>query len=266
MGEPITAENYYQRTDVMSVSQLKSFMDCEARALAECEGAYARPGSEALTLGSYIDVQLTGTDAEADEFREAHPEMYSTKGATKGQLKAEYRVADAMVARVLQDRDSGGLFMRFLEGERQRVVTGEVHGHAFKGRLDVLNLDKGFICDLKTVKGIHERWWRDGGRWDFIHYWRYDLQGAVYQELVYQQTGRRLPFYIAAISKETPPDIGVFQVPQDELDAAMEQIPGDWLDHVQRLKDGEEAPGRCERCDWCRSTKVIRRPEILEAL
>lgn len=261
----ITPENYYEHTEVFSVSQVKSFMDCEERALAEYMGKYKRE-SDALTLGSYLDVRLTGTDTEVDEFREAHPEMFSSRGPTKGMLKSEYRHADDMVARIQQDSDDGGLFMRFLEGEQQRVVTGEINGHAFKGKLDVLNLDKGFICDLKTVKSINEIWWRDGGRWDFIHYWRYDLQGAVYQELVYQETGRRLPFYIAAVSKETPPDIGVYQIPQDELDAALEQIPQDWLDRVQRIKDGEEKPTRCERCDWCRGTKVIRKPELLEVL
>lgn len=261
----ITNENYYDRTDVFSVSQIKSLMQCEECAMAEYMGKYVRR-SDALTLGSYIDVQLTGTDAEADLFREAHPEMYSSRGPTKGQLKAEYRVADDMVARIQQDSDAGGLFMRFLEGERQRIVTGEINSHPFKGKLDVLNLDKGFICDLKTVRSIRETYWRDGGKWDFIHFWRYDLQGAVYQELVYQETGRRLPFYIAAVSKESPPDIGVFQIPQDELDVALEQIPKDWLDHARRVLDGEEKPTRCECCDWCRSTKIIRKPEYLNVL
>lgn len=265
-NDAITQENYYEHNDVFSVSQVKSFMTCEERAQAEYLGTYTRPHSDALVLGSFIDVQLTGTDEEIEAFKEQHQEMFSSRGPTKGQLKAEYRTATDMVARIVQDRDAGGLFTRFLEGDRQRVVTGEINGHAFKGKLDVINLDKGFICDLKTVKGIYETWWRDGGRWDFIHYWRYDLQGAVYQELVYQETGRRLPFYIAAVSKEVPPDIGVFQVPQDDLDAALEQIPKEWLDHVQRLKDGEEKPTRCGRCDWCRGTKVVRKPEILEVL
>lgn len=262
----LTQENYYDRTDLFSVSQVKSFMDCEERALAEIDGRYARPHSDALTLGSYIDVRLTGTDAEVDAFREGHPEMFSSRGPTKGQLKAEYRSADEMVARIWQDSDAGGLFARFLEGDRQRIVTGEINGHAFKGKLDVLNLDKGFICDLKTVKSIRETWWRDGGKWDFIHYWRYDLQGAVYQELVYQQTGRRLPFYIAAVSKETPSDIGVYQVTQDELDAALGQIPAEWLDRIERIKNGEERPTRCGKCDWCRGTKVVTQPEILDVL
>ena len=116
------------------------------------------------------------------------------------------------------------------------------------------------------MKSIYETWWRDGGKWDFIHYWRYDLQGAIYQELVYQETGRRLPFYIAAVSKEAPPDIGVYQVPQDELDAALEQMPAEWLDRIAAIKAHEETPERCNRCDWCRGTKVITRPEILEVL
>ena len=84
MSEQITNENYYDRTDVFSVSQVKSFMTCEERAWAEYVGKYTRPHSDALVLGSYIDVMLTGTDAEAEAFREAHPEMFSSRGQTKG--------------------------------------------------------------------------------------------------------------------------------------------------------------------------------------
>lgn len=265
----LTECNYYESRDYFSVSMLKQFLGapgikgCEARALAEWRGDYQRPATDALLLGSYVDVGLTGTEAEQVRFKEDHPELFSTRGATKGQLKSTFRKADDMVARALRDRDDGGVFMRFLEGDWQRIVTGEIHGHPFKGKLDVLG--DGFICDLKTTESITKKYYADGW-YDFIHYWGYDLQGAVYQELVYQTTGARLPFYIAAISKETPCDLGVYQVPQDELDQALETLTPEKLGRIQALIDGDAEPERCGRCDWCRQTKVIKAPEILSVV
>ena len=268
----LTTEDYYgpeANYEYMSASQLKAFIGtpgitaCESRALAEVTGEYVRPESKALTVGSYVDVMLTGTEDEQHAFRESHPDMISSRGPTKGQLKFDYRVADDMIARAFADADNGGIFMRALTGERQKVVTGEIRGHRFKGRIDVLG--DGFITDLKTVESVNRRYYNEG-YYDFISWWGYDLQGAIYQELVYQQTGNRWPFYIAAISKQTPCDIDLIQVPQDRLDEAMERLTADALDRIAALKSGEEKPERCGRCDWCRMTKVVRKPRILEVV
>ena len=267
-----TSEQYYgpdANYEYMSASQLKAFIGtpgitaCEERALAEVSGQYVRQESKALTVGSYVDVMLTGTEEEQHEFRESHPEMISSRGPTKGQLKAEYRTANDMIARAFADADNGGIFMRALTGERQKIVTGEIHGHRFKGRIDVLG--DGFITDLKTVENVNRRYYNEG-YWDFISWWGYDLQGAIYQELVYQATGNQLPFYIAALSKQTPCDIDLIQVPQGRLNEAMERVTPSALDRIAALKNGEEEPKRCGICDWCRMTKVIRKPRILEVV
>lgn len=267
-----TSEQYYGRQanfEYMSASQLKAFIGtpgiraCEERAVAELNGQYVRPASNALTIGSYVDVMLTGTEEEQHAFREEHPEMISSRGATKGQLKAEYRSINDMIARAFEDEANGGIFMRALRGEKQKVVTGEIHGHKFKGRIDVLG--DGFITDLKTVEDVNRRYYNEGW-WDFISWWGYDLQGAIYQELVWQMTGRRLPFYINALSKQTPCDIDLIQVPQDRLDEAMARVTPSALDRIAALKSGELKPTRCEHCDWCRMTKVIRQPRILEVV
>lgn len=268
----LTTEDYYgpdANYEYMSASQLKSFIGtpgisaCEERALAEIAGMYSRSDNKALTVGSYVDVMLTGTEEEQHEFRESHPEMISSRGPTKGQLKAEYRTADEMIARAFEDADNGGIFMRALTGERQKVVTGEIQGHKFKGRIDVLG--DGFITDLKTVESVNRRYFNEG-YYDFISWWGYDLQGAIYQELVYQSTGNVLPFYIAALSKQTPCDIDLIQVPQYRLDEAMERLTLVALDRIAALKSGEERPKRCGRCGWCRMTKVITEPRVLEVV
>lgn len=247
----------------MSCSQVKQFIGapgirkCEAKAVAELNGEYQRPASDALVFGSYIDVQLTGTQEEQDAFMESHPEMFSSRGATKGQLKSTYQRANDMIARVRQDAASGGVFMKYLDGDKQAVLTGEINGFEFKAKLDVLA--DGWICDLKTCESIDKKYFYQGW-WNFIDYWGYPLQGAIYQEIVYQNTGKKLPFYIAAISKEPSPDLGVFRIPQENLDLALETLDHDTLARIDALKRGEIDPERCEHCDYCRSTKVITKP------
>ena len=247
----------------MSCSQIKRFIGvpgipkCEAKAVAELYGEYEPPESDALTFGSYIDVQLTGTQEEQTQFMEDHPEMFSSRGPTKGQLKSTYQRANDMIARVRQDADSGGVFLKYLYGGHQAVFTGEINGFEFKAKLDCLG--DGWITDLKTCESITKKYFAQGW-WNFIDYWGYPLQGAIYQEIVYQNTGKRLPFYIAAISKEASPDIGVFRIPQENLDIALAQLDRDTLERVQALKKREIEPERCEHCDFCRSTKIITKP------
>jgi hypothetical protein len=148
-------------------------------------------------------------------------------------------------------------FRKYLEGKQQEVLIGEINGFEFKARLDVLG--DGWIADLKTCESITKRYFSEGW-WNFIDYWGYPLQGAIYQELVYQNTGKRLPFYIAAISKEPSPDLGIFRIPQENLDIALAELDHDTLARIDALKHGEIDPERCEHCDYCRATKVITKP------
>ena len=62
------------------------------------------------------------------------------------------------------------------------------------------------------------------------------------------------------ISKEPSPDIGVFRIPQENLDIALAQLDRETLERVQALKMREIEPERCEHCDYCRSTKIITKP------
>lgn len=60
----INQENYYSEAanrEYFSVSQYKSFMNCEARAMAEISGEYERPVTKALLVGSFVDRYFEGT-------------------------------------------------------------------------------------------------------------------------------------------------------------------------------------------------------------
>ena len=91
-----------------------------------------------------------------------------------------------------------------------------------------------------------------------IEYWQYDIQAACYQEIVYQNTGKRLPFYFDVATKEKPAHLAVGQISQWNIDKAMETVRGNIV-HFQKIKSGEIQPDRCEdySCEFCTSTKII---------
>ena len=176
--------------------------------------------------------------------------LFRSKG-----LKAEYLKADDIIRRIERDQ----FFMMCLSGEKQVVMTGELFGAKWKIKIDSYIADK-VIVDLKVMSSItkHE-YVRDVGYLDFIRYWGYDIQGAIYQEIVRQNTGKRLPFYIAAASKEEETNIEVIHVTDNFLKDAMSMVEAA-MPRILQVKSGEVKPDRCENCDCCRSTKVLRNP------
>ena len=149
--------------------------------------------------------------------------------------------------------------MQYMSGEKQVIMTGELFGAEWKIKID--SFVRGIaITDLKVMASITKlEWVKDIGYLDFVRYWGYDIQGAIYQEIVYQNTGERLPFYIAAGTKEEEPNIEVIQVTQNYLDEAKHMVETN-MPRILRVKNGEAEPDRCEMCDCCRHTKVLKRP------
>lgn len=72
-------------------------------------------------------------------------------------------------------------------------------------------------------------------------------------------TGKRLPFYIAGISKEKTPNIEIIHIQDNYLREAREVVKAN-INHVLAVKRGEIEPLRCHCCDYCRETKVLKRP------
>ena len=101
---------------------------------------------------------------------------------------------------------------------------------------------------------------------DWVSYWGYDIQGAVYQQIEKLYSGRLepLPFYIVAVTKEKVPDVKVIHIPQYMLDTALKVVESK-IDRLDLVKHGEIEPERCEVCDYCKQTKVLTEPEEYEA-
>ena len=198
----LTPENYYSpeaNFEYMSVSQFKNFsgtygqVGCEARAMAKLRGEYQEEKTTALLVGSYVDSYFEGPES-LERFKSENPEIFTQKG----ELRAEYKKADTIIQRIESDE----YFMQCMSGEKQVIMTAEIFGIPWKIKIDSYLKDI-VITDLKIVESIKKmKWVRDLGYLDFIRFWGYDTQGAIYQETVRQNTGKRLPFYIAAASKE----------------------------------------------------------------
>lgn len=262
----LTEDNYYSleaNKAFCSVSQFKTFYGlngCEARAMAEINGEYVRPQTDALLLGSYVDCLLTEPQ-NVEKFKVEHPEMISSRGATKGMPKAEFIKADMMAERVKRD----SLMMKYLAGDHQTIMTGTIFGLDFKIKMDSYLPNKA-IVDLKTVESLSKTYYHpDKGRCTFVDYFDYVLQGAIYQEIVFQNTGKRLPFLLACVSKEPIPDIDLLWIDNETLHERLygNELGGgiaDQVNQIRLLKNGEVEPIECGKCDYCIPRKVIKKP------
>lgn len=253
----ITAENYFSPENnmkYMGSSQFKAFQKCEAAALAEIKGEYVRPVSDALLIGSFVDAHFEGT---LDIFKAKHPEVFTQKGT----LKSQYQHAEYMIQRTERDE----LFMKYMSGEKQKIFTGEIAGVPFKIKVD--SYLPVCIVDLKCVKDFKSIWdEKSQTRKDFITYWGYDIQGAIYSEIVRQNTGDILPFYIAAVTKEKPePDFDVFYIDENAIKTGLGEVKSLAM-RFQKIKQGKLTPQRCEECPYCRATKVLKNPKNFREL
>ena len=253
----LTNENYYSmeaNRQFLSVSQYKDFCGtlgkqaCEEQALAKLNGLWETEKTTALMVGSYVDAHFEGT---LDLFKAQNPEVFTKAGI----LRAEYKKAEEIINRIERDE----YFMKFLSGEKQVIMTAEMFGADWKVKLDSYVKDV-CIVDLKVMKSIRElNYVKDFGHMHFVSYWGYDIQAAVYQEVVYRNTGKRLPFFIAAASKEKETDIEIIQIPQQMMDDRLAEVEKN-TGNILMLKNGEIDPIRCENCDWCKHTKVLTKP------
>ena len=245
----LTQENYFSiesNLEYMSVSQWKAFEKCQHSALAEINGEYKREETTALLVGSYIDAYFEGT---LDDFKKQHSDIFKRDGT----LKAEYIQANTIIERIERDE----LFKHYMSGEKQVIMTGEICGVPVKIKVDSLHPDK--IVDLKIMRDFENIYDAEKGSLPWFEAWGYDIQGAVYQEIVRQNTGKTLPFYLAVATKEKTPDIDIVYMNPKSLDFALGKFKGN-VELYDAIKKGIIEPERCEKCDYCKSTKVLTEP------
>ncbi|WP_334806051.1 PD-(D/E)XK nuclease-like domain-containing protein, partial [Lacticaseibacillus paracasei] len=146
----VNKDNYYSLDTsfkYQSASWFKKFLTCEAEAMAELQGKWTPRGDPtALLVGNYLHSYFESKQAH-ESFIKGHPEMFSTRGSSKGQLKAPYKQADAMIATLEADEN----FQRLYQGEKEEILTGDLYGVEWMGKLDCFDSTKSFFLDLKTT-------------------------------------------------------------------------------------------------------------------
>lgn len=254
-------DNYYSveaNQAFCSASQYKDFIGCpimhgcEERALKTISGEYKQEVTKALLMGSILDALWENDDPEyiLDRF----PDCVSSKGPTKGQLKAEFQMVMKWYQRTLKEKK----FCEYMSGDKQTIMTGEIEGLPFKIKMDSYIEGKA-IVDLKTTKTL-DRTLRyyipdSGERLPFYLAYGYDIQLAIYREIVRQRTGDTLNCYLAAVDKEAHPICDIIELPQKLLDDALDGVKRN-CETIIMLKSGKIQPARCEQsdCDYCRDT------------
>lgn len=258
----LTDENYYSdeaNKRYLSNSTFKAVYGhpahprpCEAAALLG-----PKLESEALTVGSYVDAYFEGPDS-FEEFKEKNAKKIMQKSG-----KAPYKFildADEAIARVIRDQ----VFMHYMDGDHQSIMTGEIAGHPFKIKMDAYHPNE-MIVDLKYVKSAADEYNENlKKRATFIENYGYFIQGAIYQEIVYQNTGLKLPFYIAYITKEAIPDFDVVQIPQDCLDDALEFVKINLTAKPFALIQANPRACGKRSCPYCRDQKILIKPKTYD--
>lgn len=250
-------DNYYStdaNKECWSVSQFKAFDKCEACGLAESKGLYERPETDALLIGSYVDAYFS------DELQKFEEQRGSQMFKKNGEILAKFEHANDMINRIEQDP----IMLEYLTGEKQTIMSAKLFGDIeWKIKMDVY--DERRIVDLKTVKDFNDIYDPNYGWRDWISFWQYDIQGAIYTRVEQAVMGRDkpLPFYLAAVTKEKVPDVKLIHIPEPVLDAAFKIVESK-IERFDLIKHGDVEPIRCERCDYCKSTKILTGPEEYE--
>ena len=249
----LTEKNYFSEKaskEYMSASQLKSFMKCEAAALAELNQEIDEADSRSLLLGSLVDELLTGTKRTQNIFIEENKtELYKKNGEPYADVAKAFNAVEIVKKQPLM--------VKYLSGRKQKIMTGTIEGVEFKIKMDVYKPHE-FIADLKYLASLKSPNLFD----NVVKYWGYDISMAIYQEIVYQNAGERLPVYLVIVTKDPVPRKAVCEIKQWNLDDALEQVKK-VLPRIMTVKNGEVPPERCGVCDYCTSTEILT--EIIDS-
>lgn len=256
----LTHDNYFSSEmmmEYMSTSQFKSFEQCESAALAELQGKL-EIDKDCYREGHYFEACLNGTE---ELFLAQNPSMVSSKGATKGDLKANFRKVQGAVEAFKKQP----MFMdKISQCEKQVIVTGTIAGLKFKGCVDFLNMETFEGYDTKAMANF-KKVWSDSDRayvnWYFAYGYHY--QASLYQELIRQTFGKSGAQRILAVTKEDTPDVMAIEFTQERLDGAM-SIIAEYAPRYDKIKRGLIQPESCGSCAYCKQHKIVTEFEIVD--
>lgn len=248
----LNKQNYFSKEanqEYMSVSQYKDFLKCEKAALAKIKGEYQQEQTDALLAGKYVHAWNEGV---LEQFKKENPGLYKKDGS----LYAKYEILDDCIKTLENDRFA----MMALEGQKEVIMTAELFGIPWKIMIDSYNPEKGRLTDLKVVRDLTTRHWNNTDKQyqNFIEFYGYTIQIAVYSEIERLVTGRKnyLEGLIVAVTKESPPDKAVIGFDEQMIEYELTGIEVN-LPRIIKIKNGDTEPIGCGTCEYCKSIKQL---------
>lgn len=271
----LTKENYYSsETDgaYMSATWFKKFNSCEAEALAELTGSYAPDQNKTpLLVGNFVHSYFESDEAHQDFINQNKWELYGKKKASKADIEkgnvndnnqaltnnllSDYKKAESMIDRLKEFKQFDFFYNR--DGcEKESIITGDLFGVPWKGKIDSLNVEKGYFCDLKTTAEIHKNFYNPD-KHDYTKLWfdeyNYGLQMAAYKKMLQQKYHKPFECYIFAVDKTSSPAIEAMYVDMERIEKGWKEIE-EYQPRLMNILNGNEDPVRCEHCDYCKAT------------
>ncbi|KAA9252532.1 PD-(D/E)XK nuclease-like domain-containing protein [Streptococcus anginosus] len=261
----LTQENYYQDTSRLSYSRYKRYKQCQAKAYAVDNGIWVEERDETpLLLGNYVHSYFESPEAHEKFMAENGNKLLAKTGKNKGNLKSDFIIGDKMIESLKDDDGFNRLYHGYSSDkvEKEMIVCGEIEGVPVKGKLDSVNLSRGYFVDLKTMKSIYAEEWnadlrkRVPAAVNNILNFGYHGQLALYRELLKQMTDKEFRPLIVAVSKENVPDKDILKIDEDWLVEGLGNLKADIVE-VWDVIQGKQKPKSCGRCDYCRSQKKL---------
>ena len=257
----LNQENYYSKEadmEYMSVSQWKLFNECEAKALAIIEGREDATYKDSFLEGQLFEAVVTGGK---ELFISKHPELISTRGATAGQLKSEFK----KVITSAEKFNEQNFFKNIIQKcDKQVILTGKICDVKVKCALDLFDKETNSIYDIKCMKDFKETWDKSEKCYKPWYYtYNYVLQLAVYRELVRQNFGEPKEIGLISATKEDVPDIEALSFSSELLDLELENFKLK-VKRYDDIKKGKLEPIKCGCCDYCKSIKTINEFEVIK--
>lgn len=252
----LTPNNYHSPEAAecwLSASAIKRAHRCEA----DFFNGAPNEDKSAFIAGHLFELIVTDDTVGLEQFKTEHPEMYSSRGATVGQLKAEYRDVVECAERVKNQP----FLMDIIGGaQKQVIMTGTIFGEPIRMMCDLLCHD-GSIYDLKSAKNFlrvwsnlaesYVEWWQE---------WDYPMQLWIYREIA-RQNGINPPHVGLIGASKSNYDIQAIEFSDDVLTHAKADVAYT-IGRIKAIKSGD-VPIRCECCQHCIETKIIKEFEIV---
>lgn len=256
----LNQENYYSKEankEYMSVSQFKNFELCEKKAMYDLENDF-QEDKDSFLEGQLFEAIVTGGK---ELFISKHPELISTRGATAGQLKSEFK----KVITSAEKFNEQNFFKNIIQKcDKQVILTGEICDVKVKCALDLFDKETNSIYDIKCMKDFKETWDKSEKCYKPWYYtYNYVLQLAVYRELVRQNFGEPKEIGLISATKEDIPDIEALSFSSELLDLELENFKLK-IKRYDNIKKGKIEPIKCGICDYCKSIKCISKFEVIK--